>query len=196
MARDYNPSAQVCHRLDKETSGILVISKNEAAYRHMAIQLQDRKVDKIYHAVVNGIHDFHDMVIEAPIQVLSNGIVKISPAGKFAQTLVDVLEPYKLHSLIRCKPVTGRMHQIRIHLSSINAPIVNDPTYHGKPVYLSELKRGYNLKKGTEELPLIKRSALHALKIRFLDENEQLIEVEAPYPKDFKVLVKQLSANQ
>ena len=195
MARGYCSTAQVGHRLDKETSGVLAIAKNEDAYRHLAMQFQERKVDKIYHAVVNGAHEFHDMVIEAPIQAMSTGLVKISPSGKPASTLVDVVEHYKMHSLIRCKPISGRMHQIRVHLSSIGAPIVNDPDYGGEPVYLSKLKRRFKLKKFTEELPLIKRVALHALKLRFLDLNGDLVEVEATYPKDFKVLVKQLSAN-
>ena len=195
LAKAYHENAQVCHRIDKETSGALVLSRHEEAYRHLAMQFQERRVDKIYHAVVSGLHDFHDMVIEAPIQPQSTGLVRISPSGKPSQTVVDVVECYKLHSLVRCKPITGRMHQIRIHLSSIDAPIVNDTDYGGTPVYLSEVKRRYNLKKYTDEQPLIKRVALHAMKIRFLDRKENLVEVEAPYPKDFRVLVKQLSAN-
>lgn len=195
LAREYHATAQVCHRLDKETSGALVLSKHEDAYRHLAMEFQDRKVDKIYHAVTDGLHDFHDMIIEAPIQVLSKGSVTISSSGKPAQTVVDVIECYKKHTLIRCKPISGRMHQIRIHLSSIDAPIVNDELYHGTPVYLSTIKRRFNLKKWTEEQPLIKRVALHAFKIRFNGLNETPYEVEAPYPKDFRVLVKQLAAN-
>jgi len=195
LARTYHANAQVCHRLDKETSGALVISKHEEAYRHLAIEFQERRVDKIYHAVTDGLHEFHDMVIEAPIQALSKGNVKISPQGKPAQTVVDVVECYRMHTLIRCKPITGRMHQIRIHLSSIEAPIVNDELYHGTPVFLSSVKRKFKLKKWTEEQPLIKRVALHAFKIRFNGLKQELYEVEAPYPKDFRVLVKQLAAN-
>jgi 23S rRNA pseudouridine955/2504/2580 synthase len=84
------------------------------------------------------------------------------------------------------------MHQIRIHLSCLKAPIVCDETYGGKMIFLSDLKRKFNLKKDTEELPLIKRVALHAFSIGFHLLNGDKKRIEAPYPKDFAVLVKQL----
>ncbi len=89
-------------------------------------------------------------------------------------------------------PITGRMHQIRIHLSCLKAPIVNDPQYGGEPIYLSSIKRKFNLKEGTEEQALIQRVALHAHSLSFFLMDGEGIRVEAPYPKDMEVLVKQL----
>ncbi|MDX1628771.1 MAG: RNA pseudouridine synthase [Fulvivirga sp.] len=195
LARGYHEEAQLCHRLDKETSGVLIIAKHPEAYRHLSLQFEDRKVEKTYYAVVDGIHDFKNTKCERPIYKLSNGTVKIDARGKRAVTYITTMKAFKQHSLVSCQPVTGRMHQIRIHLSSLQAPITGDLTYGGRPFYLSSVKRKYNLKKGTEEQPLIKRLALHARHIKFKGLKEEVIEQVAPEPKDFKVLVKQLDKN-
>src|SRR5688572_29927163 len=87
LARSYEQAAQVCHRLDKETSGILVIAKNPEAYRHMSLQFENRQVGKVYHAVVDGNHKFNDQLVDAPILKLNDGTVRISKReGKSAQT--------------------------------------------------------------------------------------------------------------
>jgi 23S rRNA pseudouridine955/2504/2580 synthase len=88
------------------------------------------------------------------------------------------------------------MHQIRIHLSTLNASITGDEQYGGKPFFLSTLKRGFNLKKETEELPIIKRMALHAFSLTFKNLAGEEKTVEAPYPKDMRVLIKQLGENK
>src|SRR5690606_18109849 len=99
-----------------------------------------------------------------------DGVVKISRSGgKPAQTWFTALKSFRYHSLIECRPITGRMHQIRIHLAIRQASITGDETYGGKPFLLSQVKRGYKLKKGTEEEPFIKRMALHAFSLRFKD---------------------------
>ncbi len=196
LARKCIPTAQVNHRLDKETSGALAIAKNPAAYRELSIQFEDRKVTKLYHAVVEGLHNFESIKVEAPVLPLLKGFVRIDfREGKPAETIFDTITTYKRHSLIACKPVTGRMHQIRVHLSHIGAPIIGDHRYGGKPLYLSSLKKHFNLKKETEELPLVKRVALHARALSFKLLDKKLITVEAPYPKDLKVLLSQLEKN-
>jgi len=198
LAKKYSSDAQVCHRLDKETSGVLAIAKNPEAYRNLAMQFEDRQVTKEYHAVVGGIHDFKDVNVYLPIHAQNNGIVKIDRVnGKIAETFFNTIKAYKKHTLVQCIPVTGRMHQIRIHLTCLKAPIVCDEQYGGKFIYLSELKKkGFNLKQETEEQPLIKRVALHAYSLKFMLLNGEEIEIVAPYPKDFDVLVKQLEKNQ
>lgn len=196
MARDYHGAAQLCHRLDKDTTGALAIAKNPEAYRLLAMQFEARTVGKIYHAVSDGIHDFQDKVVDIPILTLAKGAVRIDRSkGKSAQTKLKTLQAYKFHTLIECQPFTGRMHQIRIHLSTVGAPIVYDEQYGGKILFLSTIKRKFNLKRDTEELPLIKRIALHAYALEFLNEKHEPIKVIAPYPKDFNVLVKQLEKN-
>lgn len=196
LARDYVPTAQVCHRLDKDTSGVLAIAKNPEAYRHLNMQFEHRQVIKVYHAVVDGIHNFQDELVDAPILKLDDGVVKISRSeGKAAQTWFTALKSYKYHSLIECRPVTGRMHQIRIHLATERASITGDETYGGKPFLLSRIKRDYKLKKGTEEEPFMKRMALHAFSLKFDDLGGKRQNVQAPYPKDFQALIRQLELN-
>jgi 23S rRNA pseudouridine955/2504/2580 synthase len=194
--RNFIPDAQVCHRLDKDTSGVLAIARNPEAYRHLSIQLEDREVTKVYHAIVDGIHDFREVLIDAPILKQNDGTVKISRTGKSAQTWFTTLKTLGRYTLVECRPVTGRMHQIRIHLAArLGASIAGDELYGGKPVFLSKIKRGYNLSKGAEEEPLIRRMALHAFSFEFLDLAGKKVKVEAPYPKDFRVLLKQLEDN-
>ena len=196
LAREYVSSAQVCHRLDKDTSGVLAIAKNPEAYRHLNMQFENRQVGKVYHAVVDGIHNFKHELVEAPILKLDDGVVKISRSeGKAAQTWFTALRSYRFHSLIECRPVTGRMHQIRIHLAIQKAPITGDETYGGKPFLLSQVKRDYKLKKGTEEEPFMKRMALHAHSLQFQDLEGKRQIVEAPYPKDIQALIRQLELN-
>lgn len=195
LSRTYIDSAQLCHRLDKDTSGILAIAKHPEAYRHLSIQFERRKVLKIYHAVVDGIHDFQDILVDKPILKMDEGIVKIARDGKDAQTSFTSLKSFKFNTLVECRPVTGRMHQIRIHLTCLNAPITGDLMYGGKLLYLSSVKRKFNLKKDTDEQPLMKRMALHAFSLSFDSLSGGEITIEAPYPKDFQALVKQLEAN-
>jgi 23S rRNA pseudouridine955/2504/2580 synthase len=192
QAKEYIATAQVCHRLDKETSGALAIAKHPEAYQSLAVQLEERKVKKTYHAVADGIHDFQHEKIDLSILATGKGVARIDRKGKPAQTLVQALEAFKLHTLLACYPVTGRLHQIRVHLAHWQAPIAGDGQYGGKPIYLSALKRNFHLKKDTEELPLIKRVALHAKALQFKGLDGQPVSVEAPYPKDFAVMIKQL----
>lgn len=196
MARMYDEHSQVCHRLDKDTSGVLVIARNPEAYRHLSIQLEKREVTKIYHAVVDGIHSYKDHLVDAAIQKQDDGIVKLDRRGKAAQTYFTSLTPYRLHTLMECRPVTGRMHQIRIHLTLLGAPIVGDNIYGGKPFYLSQIKKGFNLKKDTTEEPFMKRMALHAFSLEFKDLQGETIKVEAPYQKDMHALIRQLELNK
>lgn len=196
LARQYVPEAQVCHRLDKDTSGVLVLAKNPDSYRHLSIQFEKRTVIKKYHAVVEGIHNFSDVLVNEPLRKAEDGIVTISKKeGKQAQTYFRSLQPYRSQTLVECRPVTGRMHQIRVHLAFLKAPIVGDELYGGRPLFLSSIKMGFNLKKDTDEQPLMKRMALHAFSIEFNALEGNLVEIMAPYPKDMQALVRQLGAN-
>ena len=194
LAKEYNTNLQAAHRLDKETSGALAFAKSPEAYRHLAMQFENREVTNRYHAVSVGIHDLDSISVYLPIHPLKNGTaVKIDRVkGKPAETIFNSLKTYRGYTLVECIPITGRMHQIRIHLSCLKAPIVNDEQYGGKPVYLSELKRKFNLKKFTEELPIMQRVALHAYSLRFSLLNDEDVSVQAPYPKDFAVLINLL----
>lgn len=197
MAKEYSFDAQCGHRLDKETSGALAIAKNPAAYRHLSMQFEHREVVKRYHAVVNGLHNLDSISVFLPISPIKDGTaVKIDRIkGKAAETIFFTLKQFKKHTLMECIPLTGRMHQIRVHLMCLKAPIVCDPTYGGASTYLSEIKRNFNLKQNEEELPMIQRVALHAFSLTFRGLDGEPITVEAPYPKDFRVLVNLLEKN-
>lgn len=195
LAKEYTDDAQLCHRLDKETSGVLAIAKNPAAYRSLAMQFEAREVTKRYHAVVNGVHSLENISVYLPIAQLRDGTgVRIDrEKGKIAETIFNSLKVYRNYTILECMPITGRMHQIRVHLQCLKAPIVADPMYGGDDIFLSGIKsKKFNLKKGTEELPLISRVALHAHSLTFKLMNDEVVKIEAPYPKDFSVVVKQL----
>jgi RluA family pseudouridine synthase len=196
LARTYIADAQVCHRLDKDTSGVLAIAKNPEAYRHLSIQFEKRQVVKLYHAVADGIHQFDQTEVNQPILKQDDGIAKINKReGKPAVTFFTSIKSFRNHTLIACKPITGRMHQIRLHLSFLGAPITGDELYGGKLFFLSQVKKKFNLKKETEEQPLMKRMALHAFSLEFADLSGNTKTIEAPYPKDMEVLLKQLEIN-
>ncbi|WP_316818966.1 RluA family pseudouridine synthase [Pedobacter nyackensis] len=193
LAKQYSPDAQVCHRLDKETSGAIIIAKTPEAYRSVSIQFEKRKVNKTYHAVVDGQFTFKELFIDLPILNDGNKSVTIDrKEGKRAETIFNTLKHYRHYTLVECKPITGRMHQIRIHLATQRAAIAGDDMYRGKPVFLSSLKKGYRLAKNEEEQPIMKRFALHARHVVFKGVDGQEIVIEAPYPKDFATLIKLL----
>ena len=193
LAKEYSSDAQACHRLDKDTSGVLAFAKNPEAYRHMSMQFENRQVEKVYHAVADGNHAFQNVLVDLPILKQNDGTAKISKReGKPAQTYFNTLKSYRQHTLVECKPVTGRMHQIRVHLATLQASITGDDMYGGKPFFLSAVKRGFNLKKQTEEQPIMKRMALHAQALTFTTLAGESKTVEAPYPKDFQALIRQL----
>ncbi|PWJ39320.1 RluA family pseudouridine synthase [Sediminitomix flava] len=197
LLREYCPEGRLCHRLDKETSGVLVAAKNDEAYRNLSIQFENREVSKVYHAVVGGVQNFNETKVNWPIAVSGRGNVRIDTVeGKPSLTIFNTLEAYKSHTLVECLPYTGRMHQIRIHLASLEAPIAADILYGGKFPFLSDIKRKFNLKQQTEEQALIKRVALHARAIVFNDVNGEPIAAEADYPKDIRAFVNQLRKNK
>lgn len=195
VVRQAEPDAQVCHRLDKDTSGVLAIARHPEAYRHLSMQFEHRQVKKIYHALVDGLHQFQQTEVDKPILKLPDGMVRIAREGKPAHTFFTTLRSFRQHTLVECQPVTGRMHQIRIHLATLGASIAGDEQYGGKPVFLSAIKRDFKLKKETEEEPLMKRMALHAFSLEFDSMQGQRLRVEAPYPKDLRALIKQLEAH-
>ena len=196
LAKQYHEDAQICHRLDKETSGAMIIAKNPETYRFVSMQFEHRTVKKVYHAVVDGTHIFNELLIDLPILNVGKGNVTISRIeGKRAETFFQSLVYFKHYTLIEARPITGRMHQIRIHLATQRASISGDETYGGKPVFLSQIKRGYRLAKDEVEQPIMKRFALHSREVTFKISETETKTFTAEYPKDFGVLLKLLEKN-
>ncbi len=196
MAKAYDPNAQVCHRLDKETSGLLVIARNQDAYRFFSRKLEAREVHKLYHALIAGRVELDEQEVDAPIYTTSNRSRVDYREGKPSITLVSTLQIYKAHTLIACMPFTGRMHQIRVHLAHIGHPLVGDEMYGGPKIYLSEIKRNFKIGKFDTEQPLISRMALHAQGLAFETISGEELKLQAPYPKDFAAAVNQLGKNK
>ena len=188
--KEYDPEARLAHRLDRETSGLLLVARNSEMYRHLSILLEKRKVKKVYHAVVHGQVNFQELEVDLPINTDVLAKIHIDrKTGKRATTVFNTLENFRHFSLVECRPITGRLHQIRVHLASQHAPVAADLMYGGKLSYLAEIKKRFS---GEIEKPLIPRFALHAHSIEFEDMQGKTRYYEAPYPKDLTVFLKQL----
>lgn len=184
------PEAQLCHRLDKDTSGCLLVSKHNEAYKYAAALFEKRKIEKRYYAIVNGVHHFERLEVNLPL-FLSNKRVKVShSSGKQAVTFFTTEEVFRHFTLVKCEPITGRLHQIRVHLFTQNAPIINDTLYSGKPPMMSDIKRHFRLSKQEEkEEPIISSIGLHAASLRFEGMDGQIIEAHAPLRKEMEALL-------
>lgn len=187
------------HRLDKDTSGIVMFAKNETAHKYLSKLFEDRKVDKYYLGIVIGIPDNNAGMIDAPIaeHPYHKGQMLVNRNGKPSQTGYEVLEADKHYSLVSFRLYTGRTHQIRVHAKHIGHPLACDPLYgDGKPVLLSSIKKKFKLSKDEEaERPMINRLALHSYKLCFTDMHGVKIDLETEIPKEFRALMQQLKKN-
>ncbi|MEJ5287095.1 MAG: Ribosomal large subunit pseudouridine synthase D [Candidatus Kapaibacterium sp.] len=186
----------VVHRLDKETSGIMVFARNAESHKDLNTQFEELNVEKIYHAFVSGwiAEDEFDIDIPLLTDPSNKGRTIPSARGKEALTKVRVLERFSIATLIECNLVTGRHHQIRVHCATVGNPLLVDDIYgKNEAFFLSHIKRRYNLKKGEEEKPIIDRLTLHAYSLKFRHpKTQEIVEFIAQYPKDFSALLNVL----
>lgn len=183
------PRAGVVHRLDKETSGLLIIAKTLAAHHQLVGQLQKRTAKRQYQAIVNGVL-ISGASIDMPIGRHPTNRLKmaVTEGGKKAITHYRVSERFRAHTLINVQLETGRTHQIRVHMAHIQHPIVGDPQYGGRlkfPAGISaELKTA---------LQNFRRQALHAWRLEIKHpKSDKLMSWEAPLPDDMQQLLKLL----
>ena len=192
----YRDKIFVVHRLDRDTSGLIVVALTAAAHQRLSMQFAGRAVEKHYLALVDGSVGWQQRTIDLPLRVNADRRHRTRVDhrdGKRASTSVNVLERFDAHALVEALPQTGRTHQIRVHLAAAGHPIIGDPLYGaGKPLYLSSFKRRYNPGR-REERPLIARTALHASRLRFKHpDTDQYVLHEVEPPRDFSAAVSQL----
>ena len=197
--KDYREEILMVHRLDRDTSGTMVIAKNPQAHKFLNDQFESRKVEKIYHAFVEGCPLDEQFTIDAPIAFSNTkkGQVHINKSGKESSTKFSLIERWKTFSLLECIPLTGRLHQIRIHLLHAGHALIIDARYGNRIDFkISEIKnrKKFNIKKNTEERPLINRQTLHAKSLSFIHPESKIkVSYEAEYPKDLRALKNQLT---
>ena len=184
------PYLELVHRLDKDTTGLLIIGKTEAAYTWLVRQMQQRAIEREYLALVHGTV-ISGGTIEtgygrSPQQRLKMAVL---PQGKTAITLFSVKQHYPGCTLLNVKLMTGRTHQIRVHMTHIKHPIIGDPLYTGRtrmPAGLSAHIRA--------QLMAFKRQALHAHSLRFAHPvTQEILTFTAPIPDDFQHLLHALA---
>ncbi|HUQ96836.1 MAG TPA: RluA family pseudouridine synthase [Chitinophagaceae bacterium] len=187
------------HRLDRDTSGLVVFAKNEAAHKSLSQAFESRTVEKFYLGLVLGVPAETTGTIDIGLMEHpgKRGLMVANKKGKTALTDYTVLESFRFFSWVQFQIHTGRTHQIRVHAKHMGHPVVCDPLYgDGKPVLLSTIKKKtYHLSKDEEaERPILARLALHSANLKFTLNNETF-ELEAPLPKDLKALLQQLRKN-
>jgi len=182
----------VVHRLDKETSGVLLLAKNVAAARHLSERFERREVAKEYLAVVLGEVAAEEGEVDLPIAQGTRGRMRLRARhGRPALSRYRVVERFRGFTLVEVRPLTGRQHQVRLHLSGIGHPLAVDPAYGGREaLYLSELKPGYRKKEDRPEPPLMARLTLHARRIEVALADGTPLAAEAPLPADFERLLR------
>jgi 23S rRNA pseudouridine955/2504/2580 synthase/23S rRNA pseudouridine1911/1915/1917 synthase len=192
-----DPRVRVVHRLDKDTSGVLLFAKNVAAQRHLSHQFQNNTVEKEYLALVAGrpAADEGEVNERLAPQPANPKKMAVSKHGRPARTFWKVEQRFRAHTLLRVFPRTGKTHQIRVHLQHAGLPLAVDPLYNpaAPPLLLSLLKRDYRPTRAEEERPLIARLTLHAEKLRFRDLADASVELVASIPRDLRATLNQLS---
>ena len=172
----------IVHRLDKNTSGVILIAKDDVTHHALAAQFRERTVKKEYLAVVKGVLELDADLVSAPLGAHKRHPTRMAvrlDVGRPSETYFEVAERYDAATRVRCYPRTGRTHQIRVHMASIGHPIISDPTYGG---VVPELRA------------ICPRHALHARRLTFRHPaTGAMVTFEAPVPEDIAALVRHLS---
>lgn len=166
----------IIHRLDRNTSGLIILAKSKTAKEYMQQQFQDRKVKKTYIALVIGHLDEQEAIIKVPLARSKTHPLKriADPEGKAAETAYKVIESIGNYDLVEAKPTTGRTHQLRAHFAHLGHPIVGDKLY------------------GADSFLNLGRYFLHAAKLTFIAPNNTKVDVEAALPSELEALLQKI----
>lgn len=189
---------RVVHRLDRDASGCLILARGLESARSLDRAFQQGSVDKEYLALVEGTVSRQTFEVHASLgpDRRRPGKVTVVPSGakksRAAFTRGEVAEQFRGYTLLRLRPTTGRGHQLRVHLRHLGHPIVADRDYGGRPLMLSAFKRGYKIRPGVTERPLLTHMFLHASKLAFPSPGGGRVTVEAELPVDLHKALEKL----
>jgi 23S rRNA pseudouridine1911/1915/1917 synthase len=184
----------IVHRLDRDTSGVILVARNDIAHAKLSRQFAHRTIEKEYFALVVGCPDRDRDYIDCPIgfhphQREKMAIRREDPESRSAQTFYEVLERFEGFAALKLVPKTGRTHQIRVHLNHIGCPVLCDRQYGHR----SNITRGEIRRDNADSLILLERQALHARRLKFFHPfTEKSLEIEAPLPTDLQVVLDEL----
>jgi 23S rRNA pseudouridine1911/1915/1917 synthase len=184
----------IVHRLDRDTSGVILVARNDQAHARLSEQFQARTIEKEYYALVCGQPRLDRDLIDRPIGMHPQHREKMAirhddPDSRSAQSFYEVQERFEGFAALLIRPKTGRTHQIRVHLAHIGCPVLCDRQYGGR----AELTRGELRRDATDALLLLDRQALHARRVRFLHPQTGVaMEIEAPLPADMRGVLDEL----
>jgi RluA family pseudouridine synthase len=182
----------LAHRLDRETSGALLLTKDKEANAFLKKAIQNREVKKLYKAIVCGVPEWDELELQAPTGLLPGAQLRLRrgvvEGGQYSHTTFRVLQRLKEYALIECELHTGRTHQIRVHLEHLGFPILGDKIYgHPDSLYISYLERGETPE--LRELCKISRQALHAYFVHFPHPNGGARNITVPMPLAFQQIL-------
>ncbi len=190
----------IVHRLDRETSGLVIFAKNAETHKYLSQLFEQRKIKKTYLGIVRGslpvkAGSIEESITEHPYK---KGLMTVNKKGKSSLTDYKVLEDYGIYSLVQFGIHTGRTHQIRVHMKFAGHPIACDPLYgDGSPLLLSSFKKKYKLSQhDEEERPIMNRLCLHSETLEFVDTAGNHHLLKAALPKDMSAFRQQLAKNR
>jgi 23S rRNA pseudouridine1911/1915/1917 synthase len=185
----------IVHRLDKDTSGLIVAAKDDGTHASLARQFADRTIEREYWALVWGKLSKKRGLIEGEIGRSKSDRKKFAVVedGKFAATEYEVLKEFKFLSLLRLRLRTGRTHQIRVHLSHIGHPVFGDPTYHGRRINYGEMTPRFR-QEISNLLNIMNRQALHAKTLGFIHPaTKEHLHFDSELPADFAEVLAEIN---